>query len=104
MMTKEQKELLSAFVRCIVEAKLREVDLDDGKKSKFGSDEHIKDLETRIASLVLWRDRQKKGTEARANYARLVTRLRSELLSAKKANIKEKANLEATSSSPEEAS
>jgi hypothetical protein len=71
----------------IAEAKkIREVDVSDGSKAKHGSTKHIKDLETRIVDLKVWQGRQKKGSEARANYSRLIQRLNAELASAKRAS------------------
>lgn len=78
---------LKQFISLVLERRLREADVTDGK-ADWGSDEHVADLKTRIEDLSKWRDRQRKGTEARANYARLITRLRSELKSAERANAK----------------
>jgi hypothetical protein len=78
-------ELIKELIGLMMEARIREADLTDGSKTTFGSTRHIKDLETRIEDLVKWRDRQRKGTEARANYSRLIGRLRNELASAKRA-------------------
>lgn len=74
---------LKEFVKLIVEQKIREVDVTSGK-ALMGSDEHISDLEMRIASLLPWRDKSPRGSETRANYSRLISRLRAELMSAKK--------------------
>jgi len=83
------RDTLKEYVELVLERKLREVDVTDGK-AEWGSDDHIVDLKNRIEDLIKWRDRQRKGTEARANYARLVTRLRAELKSAERANAKMK--------------
>lgn len=78
------KELLKEFVKAIIgEALVREVDITSGKAA-FGSDEHIVDLKSRIRDLIVWRDRQRKGSEARANYSRIVSRLKAELKAAEK--------------------
>lgn len=74
-------EALTKFVRLVIETHIREVDVTDGK-APHGSKKHISDLQDRIEALVKWRDKQRKGTETRANYSRLITRLRSELKSA----------------------
>lgn len=63
---------------------MREAQLSGNKVSPWGSEEHISDLEARIADMTSWRDRQRKGSEARANYARIVQRLKSELRSAQR--------------------
>lgn len=83
---------LKKYISLIIEARLKEVDITDGNKVTYGSDEHINDLQLRIEDLVKWRDRQRRGTEARANYSRLITRLRSELKSAQRQNSKKKEN------------
>lgn len=84
------QQILKEFVKAIVlESLVREIDVTSGKTT-FGSDEHISDLQTRIRDLTMWRDRQRKGSEARANYARLITRLRSELKSAERKRSKTK--------------
>ena len=72
---------LKQYIQLVLESRLREADVTDGK-AEWGSDKHIVDLQNRIEDLIKWRDRQRKGTEARANYARLITRLRAELKSA----------------------
>jgi len=74
-------EALKKLVKLVVEARLREVDVTDGTAT-HGSEKHISDLQTRIEDLTKWRDRQRRGTEARANYSRLIARLRAELKSA----------------------
>jgi len=84
---------LKQYIELVVESKLREADVTDGK-AEWGSDEHIVDLNNRIEDLIKWRDRQRKGTEARANYARLITRLRAELKSAMRQSAKNKPVME----------
>lgn len=69
---------------------MREADVSDGSRVPHGSKKHVKDLEARIASLTTWRDKQKRGSESRANYSRLISRLKSELASAKRAADKKK--------------
>ena len=85
-----KKSELKEYIELVVEARLREVDVTDGK-APHGSEKHISDLQRRIEDLIKWRDKQRKGTEARANYARLITRLRAELKSAQRQAAKEKA-------------
>lgn len=75
-------------IRQVNEVKFRETQLASGKKTQWGSDAHIKELEKRITDLSLWRDRQTKGSEVRANYARLVNKLKAELKSAKRSREK----------------
>lgn len=63
---------------------MREADISDGSKVPYGSEKHVADLESRIADLTRWRDRQRRGSESRANYARLITKLKGELRTAKR--------------------
>jgi hypothetical protein len=77
-------EDLKKYVQLFLETRLREVDVTDGKVP-HGSEKHVRDLETRIEDLSKWRDRQRRGSEARANYSRLISRLRAELKSAQRA-------------------
>jgi hypothetical protein len=79
------KELMQLLVKEeLNEAKrVREADISDGSRVPRGSSKHVRDLESRIESLVMWRDRCKRGSEQRANYSRLVSRLKAELASAK---------------------
>lgn len=85
---KQIAEHLREFVELIAEKKFREVQVSDGTRVKHGSLKHVKDLETRIASLIMWRDQQRRGSEARANYSRLIARLKSELASARRSAVK----------------
>ena len=76
------RELLREFI--ILERKLRETDdveLAVGKSVKYGSDAYVNDLKRRIEELELWRSHQDRGSEARANYSRLLGRLKNELRS-----------------------
>ena len=77
------KSLLHDYVHLLIEQmKMKEADVTDGSTVPWGSPEHIIDLEGRIESLNLWRNKQTRGSAARANYARLIDQLRSELRSA----------------------
>jgi len=82
--------ILKTLIKLMVERKIREVQISSGESVPHGDSKHIRDLEIRIAELTKWRDRQHKGSEARANYARLIQRLRSELKSARRADLKRK--------------
>jgi hypothetical protein len=85
-----EKETLVEYIQLVAEARMREADVSDGTRVPHGSTKHIKDLEARIADLTRWRDKQRKGSEARANYARVVARLKAELKSARRAAEKAK--------------
>jgi len=78
---------LKNFISLVIESRLREADVTDGK-APWGSESHISDLEMRIADLIRWRDRQRRGSESRANYSRLVSRLKAELASAKRHSVR----------------
>lgn len=69
---------------------MREADVSDGSRVPHGSPKHVKDLEARIAELVPWRDRKKRGSEDRAHYSRLISKLRQELGSARRHGSKKK--------------
>lgn len=83
---------LSEFIHLVLEQKERSADLSGGRISEWGSDDHISDLENRISEMCYWRDKQRKGTETRANYSRVVQRLKMELKSAKVYAEKRKLN------------
>lgn len=75
--------IMRRAIRNIVESlAMREADLSDGSKAEYGSPAHVKELEARIRDLEAWRSRQRRGSEQRANYSRLVAQLRKELKSA----------------------
>ncbi len=94
-MTGETPQALNEFIELVVEKKMREADVSDGSRVPHGSSKHIKDLEGRIKGLCAWRDKQKRGSEARANYSRLISRLKGELGSARRAAAKSKTVKEA---------
>ena len=79
------RDLLAEYLNLVIERMTREADVSDGSRVPRGSLKHIKDLEARIANLSMWRDKQRRGSEARASYARLVHRLKAELASARRA-------------------
>ena len=77
-------QTLREYVALILEGRVREADVSDGSRVPHGSSKHIKDLESRIKTMTMWRDKQRRGSEARANYARLINRLKGELASARR--------------------
>jgi hypothetical protein len=80
--------IIKEFIDLVIERKIREAEVSDGTKVPHGSSKHIKDLEVRIKDLSRWRDQQRRGSEARATYSRLVSRLKGELASAKRSAAK----------------
>jgi hypothetical protein len=77
---------LVRYIKLIVlqEGKVREADITGDVKVTWGSDAHIADLERRIEELASWRVKQRRSSESRANYSRLIAKLKSELSSAKR--------------------
>lgn len=103
-MKQDSKGTLQEYVELVVEARrVREADVSDGSRVPHGSTKHVKDLEARIAHLSMFRDRQRRGTEARANYSRLISRLKGELASAKRAGEKKGPVKEASGDEPKPA-
>jgi hypothetical protein len=82
MKNEDPNSLIKKYIRALVESNIRETDIADGSRVAFGSKKHVDDLLTRINDLERWRDRQRRGSDARANYARLISQLRKELRSA----------------------
>ena len=84
------EKLLEAYVKLVVEAKVRQVHLSGDRTAEWGSDEHISDLETRVTDAAYWRDKHPKGSERRGHYRNIYSTLKRELQSAKKRQINEK--------------
>jgi len=86
------------YIKLVVlqEIKIREADITGDLKVPWGSNEHIADLERRIEELSKWRDKQRRSSETRANYSRLIAKLKSELSSAKRHAAKSELNPEQT--------
>lgn len=78
------KQAIAEYVNLLIEARMREADVSSGARVPWGSEDHITDLENRIRELTKWRDKQRRGTEARANYARMINMLKNELRSARR--------------------
>lgn len=81
---KESEETLLEYVKLIVEKKIREADISDGQKAKWGSRKHISDLKRRLREAEYWRDKQKKGSEKRAYYKGVVNDIKRQLKNALK--------------------
>lgn len=84
MLLRLSERTLRSIVQSCLEQRVREADVSSGARVEFGSDEHVADLERRLSDALFWRDRQRRGSESRANYQRLSSRLRAELHSAKR--------------------
>jgi len=82
---------LVEYVQLLVEKRIREADISDGQKAKWGSRKHISDLKRRLKEAEYWRDKQKKGSEKRAHYRNVVNDIRQQLKKAiKSAESKKK--------------
>lgn len=79
-------DLLREYVELIIEKRLSEteVQVSDGKNVPFGHDDHVKDLEAGIADMARRRDAQRRGSEARATFARAIHRMKNELKAARR--------------------
>jgi hypothetical protein len=87
----ESISIIAEYVQLLVEKKIREADISDGQKAKWGSRKHISDLKRRLKEAEYWRDKQKKGSEKRAHYRNVVNDIRQQLKKAiKSAESKKK--------------
>lgn len=83
--------LLESLIRLLIESKMKnlgEVDLADGRKVEFGSEHHISDLAERISDMSRYRNRHKRGSSARENYSRTISRLKIEMAKAQRVSQK----------------
>lgn len=71
------KECIVEMCSELLEVKRGDVTLPSGETVRFGSLAHLKDLEKSIADLERYRDSQRRGSDARATYARALSRLRA---------------------------
>jgi isocitrate dehydrogenase kinase/phosphatase len=87
----ESISIIAEYVQLLVEKKIREADISDGQKAKWGSRKHISDLKRRLKEAEYWRDKQKKGSEKIAHYRNVVNDIRQQLKKAiKSAESKKK--------------
>lgn len=82
MYTPALRELIKLIV--LEEGRMREADITGDRRVPWGSEDHVADLERRIEDLTKWRDKQRRGSESRANYSRLISKLKAELSSSKR--------------------
>ena len=73
---------LVEYIQLLVEKRIREADISDGQKAKWGSRKHISDLKRRLKEAEYWRDKQKKGSEKRAHYRNVVNDIKRQLKNA----------------------
>ena len=79
---KDSEKILLEYVTLILEKKIREADISEGQKAKWGSRKHISDLKRRLKEAEYWRDKQKKGSEKRAHYRNVVNDIKRQLKAA----------------------
>jgi hypothetical protein len=80
----DSETILLEYVKLILEKKIREADISDGQKAKWGSKKHVSDLQRRLKDAEYWRDKQKKGSEKRAYYRGIVNDIKRQLKNALK--------------------
>jgi len=80
----QSNRTLKEFIKLIVESKTRSAHLRDGAVVEWGDPKHISDLEEQIASIQERKKRYGRGTAVRAEWAKVESRLRAELKSARK--------------------
>jgi hypothetical protein len=90
----DSEATLLEYVKLLLEKKIREADISDGKKAKWGSKKHITDLQRRLKDAEYWRDKQKKGSEKRAYYKGIVNDIKRQLKNALRDVEKSKAEEE----------
>lgn len=81
---KDSENILLEYIKLLVEKKIREADVSDGTKAKWGSKKHIADLKRRLKEAEYWRDKQKKGSEKRSYYKGVVNDIKRQLKNALK--------------------
>ena len=90
----DSEAILLEYVKLILEKKIREADISDGQKAKWGSKKHISDLQRRLKEAEYWRDKQKKGSEKRAHYRNVVNDIKRQLKNVLKDSENSKAKKE----------
>lgn len=78
-----EQHVLREYIELII-SEGRQAHLSGGRNCDWGHEDHISDLETRVADARYWRDRYPRGSEKRARYRDVVSHLQRELQSAKR--------------------
>lgn len=76
------------FDEFLFERPVRQAQLSKNRTSKWGSKDHIRDLQNRMIDAAYWRDKCPKGSERRAHYRGIYKHLKNELDKAKKSSQK----------------
>lgn len=79
------RDLSEEYIDLLVEKRNKRARLTGGKDSDWGSDDHISDLEVRLADAIYWRDSMPRGSEKRGHYRAICNQLKTELHSARRA-------------------
>jgi hypothetical protein len=66
--------------------RLREAELSGDRRAPWGSRDHIDDLQGRISDAEYWQKKCGRGTARRSYYTGVLTHLKNELKSARRAN------------------
>lgn len=81
----KSNELLTKYIELVLtEARLREAEISGDKKVPWGSQEHLDDLEKRVADAMYWRNKHPRGSVKRYHWGTVLKQLKEELKSAQK--------------------
>lgn len=77
-------ETLTEYIKLIIESKVREANLSGNRTATWGSEDHIQDLQSRIADAEYWKNKLPRGSEKRAHYRNILMHLKNEMKSARR--------------------
>lgn len=78
---------LKTYIKLLIETKFKEAHLSGGRTATWGSQEHITDLEKQIEEISRRKLRERIGSAKRSEWAKVESRLKAELRSAKRSAI-----------------
>lgn len=78
----QSNRMLAEYIKLLVESKIKETSLSDGRRVTWGDPEHLEELERHIAEIQHRKSKHPRGSAIRADYAKVEARLRAELKSA----------------------
>lgn len=78
-----ERYVLREYIELVI-AEGRQAHLTGDRSCDWGHEDHISDLESRVADARYWRDKYPRGSEKRARYRDVVSHLQRELQSAKR--------------------
>lgn len=82
-----RRTALREFIELVVEG-TRRAQLSGDRTAEWGCDDHVNDLELRVADASYWRDKHPRGSEKRSHYKNVLTHLKRELQSARRTQQK----------------